>query len=86
MGRLFPRKLSETHKLLIWSVFDYYGTGLTKREIPNVRNVALYLMKRKKGLPKLTEEQMSDLWAIKENLKDKLYIKSLVSDPPRLPV
>lgn len=83
--RLLPTKPSDNQKLIAYATFDYYGTGLKKSEIPGVRNVALFIMKRKRGLPQMTEEQKSDIWAIKNNLRDKLYINNLFADPPRIP-
>ncbi len=79
MPRLLPTKRSEKQSMIIWATFDYYGKGLKKRDVPKARDIAIYLMGRKRGV-KLSEEQVSDMWAIRENLLDKLYCESLVHD------
>ena len=84
MTRLLPRKRSPEKNLIIWATFDYFGTGLLKKEIPEVRKIALYLMNYRKGI-KLSEEQKSDMLAIKANLKDKVYVENLCADPPKVP-
>lgn len=83
--RLLPKKRSQSQNLIIWGTFDYYGTGMNKKDIIDARNVALFIMNRKKWLTPLTEEQKSDVNAIKENLKDELYINNLTQSPPRTP-
>lgn len=70
--RTLPKNKSENHKLIISAVYDYYGVGKTKR----ANQVALYIMGRKRGV-ELSEEEKSDMWAIKENLKDKTYTDQL---------
>ncbi|MFA5652262.1 MAG: hypothetical protein WC933_02765 [Candidatus Paceibacterota bacterium] len=68
--RTLPKNKSEKQKLIIKVVYDYYGGGSTR-----ANQVAVYLMGRKKGV-NLTEKEMSDLWAIKTNMTDKVYMQS----------
>ncbi len=82
--RQLPKKRSEKQNLIISATFDYYGSGLPIKQIPLVRNIALYLMGRKRGVV-LSDEQKSELEEIRENLKDKIYCQSLLTDPPKTP-
>ena len=45
-------------------------------ETKSAKKIALWIMQRKKGIS-LTEKEKSDLWAIKNNLVDKTYVKNL---------
>ncbi len=59
------------------AVKDYYGTGTNTKEVSNSKVIALFLMGRKSRLQPMTDEQKSDMWAIKTNLEDKTYRQSL---------
>lgn len=72
--RTLPKNKSDKQKIIIEACHDYYGKGQNEKR---ANQVALYLMGRKRDV-ELTEEEMSDLWKIKENLKDEIYLKSLV--------
>lgn len=71
--RTLPKKKSEKQRLIIVAVYDYFGLGSKVR----ANQIALYVMGRKKGV-KLSDEEKSNAWAIKNNLKDKIYIKGLL--------
>jgi hypothetical protein len=79
--RNLPKKPNEKQKIIIQSVKDYYGSGATPKEISDSKVIALFLMNRKARLQPMTEEQKSDMWAIKENLFDKVYCQSLLHTP-----
>lgn len=70
--RKIPFKKSLRQKLLIQAVFHFYGDGLRKKKYRKAKEVALYLMGRRRGI-KLDEEQKEDMWHIKVNLSDKTY-------------
>ncbi len=55
------------------AVYDYYKSSAN---MARQNQVAIFLMGRKKGII-LTKEELSDVWAIKENLKDSVYIGNL---------
>ena len=84
MSRLLPKKRSEKQTMIIQATFDFFGSGLPLREIPQVRDIAIYLMGRKKGIT-LSEEQKHDMECIKENLKYITYCQSLLSNPVLTP-
>ncbi len=75
--RNLPNKRNPKQNLIISAVYDYFGNGITAEEKNSVKYIALYLMGRKKGF-QLTEEQKSDMWAIRENLGDKVYSESFL--------
>lgn len=55
---------------------DYYGTGIsTDISIPKI---ALHITGRKHIA--LSDELKSDIWAIRENMKDALYMGKLYVD------
>lgn len=81
MRRNLPIKRTEKQNLTIAATFDYFGKGMAKQEIPAVKAIALFLMNRKKGV-KLSEEQKLDMFTIKSNLRDGIYIASLASERP----
>ena len=83
-SRLLPRKRSAAKNLIIWATFDYFGPGITKAEAPKVREIALYLMNYRKGII-LSDEQKSNMWAIRENLNDKTYTESIPTGAPETP-
>ena len=53
---------------------DYYGTGISN-DI-SIPKISLHITGRK--LMPLTEELKSDIFAIKENLKDSVYMESVI--------
>ena len=59
----------EFHKLAMKAVQDYYfhGTNLNVLKAVEGENV------------NLTDEEKSDVWAIKQNLSDKTYCNSLLA-------
>ena len=73
--RGLPKNKSDKQKLIIAAVYDYFGIGSKVR----ANQIAIYIMGRKKGVT-LTNEEKSDAWAIKENLKDEIYTKGLLGD------
>jgi len=82
--RKLPIKKSPRHKLLIKAVFDFYGGGLKTRRYKEARQIALYLMGRKRRI-KLSEGQMEDVWYIKQCLKDKEYMGDLSQQLHQIP-
>lgn len=74
--RKLPSKRSLKQNRILSAVYDYYGSEITAKEKQQSRQIAIYLMGRKKGV-NLSEEQKLDMWAIKENLGDKVYCKAL---------
>lgn len=71
--RTLPKKKTDNHKLIINAVYDYFGIGNKIR----ANQIALWIMNRKKGVH-LTKSELSDAWAIKENLKDSVYVSTLL--------
>ena len=72
--RRLPKNKSDRHKLIITACQDYYGRGQNQKR---ANQIALYLMGRKKGV-ELTEQEKSDMWAIKTNLEDETYTTALL--------
>lgn len=64
--RRLPKKRNPRHSLIIEAVQDFYG----KRESKSITKLSLWLMKRRKGLEPLTEEEIGDLECIQMNLSD----------------
>jgi len=83
MRRTLPKNKSDKQKLIIAAVYDYFGIGSKVR----ANQIAIYIMRRKRGVS-LTEEEKSDVWAIRENLNDKTYISGLLGgrDMPICPL
>ena len=81
--RTLPKHKSDKQKLIIAATYDYFGIGSKVR----ANQVALFLMGRKRGV-NLTDEEKSDVWAIRENLNDKTYISGLLGgrDVPVYPL
>ena len=74
--RLLPRQPSERQRKIIEAVKDFYGfTDTGKQEFS--RNVALFLMGRKKRLTAFSEEEKTALWHIRQNLTDNEYVNGL---------
>lgn len=73
--RTLPKNKSQKQKLIIAAVYDYFGVGSKVR----ANQIAIWLMGRRRGV-NLTEEEKSDVWAIKENLKDETHVKGLLGD------
>ena len=73
--RTLPKKKSDKQKLIITAVYDYFGVGSKVR----ANQIAIYMMGRRRGV-NLTGEEKSDVCAIKDNLKDEIYIKGLLGD------
>jgi len=80
MSRRLPTKPNDNQKIIIVAVKDYYGEGATPTERREQKQIALWLMNRRKGVH-LTEDQKEDLEHIRVNLKDKLYIAELCDTP-----
>ncbi len=74
--RHLPNNKSPKQNVIVNACFDYYGTGATAEEAKSAKKIALWIMGRKKGIV-LTEEERSNLWAIKINLADNVYVESL---------
>ena len=75
--RQLPTKPNNRQKTIIKAVSDYYGAGITKQEKSDSKVVALFIMGRKARLQPMSEEQKSDMWAIKINIGDSTYANSL---------
>lgn len=73
--RHLPNNKTERQKLIIESCLDYYGSGISKEERKSAKKIALWVMGRRKGIS-LTENEKSDVWAIKINLEDETYANS----------
>ena len=73
--RTLPKKKSDKQKLIIVAVYDYFGVGSKVR----ANQIAIYIMGKRRGVD-LTDEEKSDVRAIKENLKDEIYVKGLLGD------
>jgi hypothetical protein len=71
--RTLPKKKSDKQKLIINAVYDYFGKSQNEKRAVQI---ALFIMGRKRGV-ELTKEELSDVWAIKENLNDKTYTETL---------
>jgi len=75
MKRVLPRKLSPQRTMILKAVYDFYGE-LPKNISPKIKEVALYIMGRKKGI-ELNEEQQAVVWYVKQNLQDRTYREAL---------
>jgi len=73
--RTLPKHKSDKQKLIIAATYDYFGIGSKVR----ANQIAIYIMGKRRGI-NLTDAEKSDVRAIKENLKDKTYIKGLLRD------
>ena len=73
--RGLPKNKSYKQKLIIATVYDYFGIGSKVR----ANQIAIYIMGKRRGV-NLTDEEKSNARAIKENLKDEIYIKGLLGD------
>lgn len=61
-------------KKIFSAVKDYYGTGVPGNI--SIPKIALHITGRK--LMKLDDELRSDIFKIKQNMKDSMYIGSLI--------
>lgn len=77
--RKLPRKLNERQKLILEAVKDYFGE-VNPEERKSITKIALWIMKRRKRLEPLMEEEKEALERIQVNLQDKTYIASLDRD------
>ncbi len=75
--RRLPIKRSNRQKLIIKAVDDFFGEGISQKEGRLKKDIALWLMGRKKGVS-LTEEQKEAVWYIKNNLGNKTYTQNLL--------
>lgn len=78
MPRTLPKKKSDKQVLIIKAVYDYFGI-MDSEETKRANQIALWLMKRKKGVHILPEEHKY-LQAIRTNLDDKIYVTSLMGE------
>jgi hypothetical protein len=75
--RNLPTKLNPKQALIVEATKDYFGTGAPVKGLQrNIINVSLWLMKKRKNI-NLNDEEKSAIWAITENLSDKVYFNSL---------
>jgi hypothetical protein len=75
--RRLPRKQTTKHKLIIQAVDDFLGEGYPTAQRKLKKDIALWLMGRKKGV-KLNEEQKEAVWYIRKNLSDPTYRQNLL--------
>ena len=75
--RHLPRKRTKRHKLIIKIVKDYFGLGASLEDKKSIKKLSLWIMGRRKGLRRLTEEERDALWNIRQNMKDVVYVKGL---------
>jgi hypothetical protein len=76
--RRLPTKVNGKQNIIIKATYDYYGPSITTSEKSKAKQVALYLMGKRRGV-NLDDEQKSVVWAVRENLKDEVCINQLVS-------
>ena len=74
--RQLPTKRTTKQKIIIAACFDYFGPGISPEDKKSAKKIALWAMNRKRGV-NLLEQEMSDVWAVKTNLGDPVYTKSL---------
>ena len=74
--RRLPIKRTKKQKLIIEAVRDYFGEA-NPEERKSIVKIALWLMRRKRRLPELTEEEKEAVSVIQANLLDKNYRASL---------
>jgi hypothetical protein len=67
--------MNEKQRLIFDAVKDYFGE-VSSKEKSSLKNIALYLMGKRKGI-KLSDEEKSIVDRIKANLNDKIYLESL---------
>jgi len=72
-----PNKRTPRQDIIIKACSDYYGVDIDIKENMSAKKIAIWLMGRKKNI-EFTSEELSDLWAIRANLSDDTYIKSLM--------
>lgn len=81
--RHLPNNKSPKQNIIISACFDYYGPEINAEETKSAKKIALWTMGRKKGIS-LTEQESSDLWAVKINLADEIYVEALQQPPGTL--
>lgn len=74
--RQLPRNRTKRHNRIIQAVDDFFGDGQPAKERWLRKNIALWIMNRKKGI-KLNDEQKEAMWYIKSNLSDPTYREGL---------
>lgn len=74
--RRLPNNKSPKQQIIISACFDYFGKDINLEEKKSAKKIALWMMGRKKGIS-LSEQENSDLWAIKANLADETYVWAL---------
>lgn len=73
MNRTLPKNKSEKQKVIIACCQDYFGKS---QNTVRSNQIALWIMGKRAGI-KLTEEEVSDMWAIRENIEDVKYTLTL---------
>ena len=75
--RSLPKNLNQNQILIVEATKDYFGKGAPTNGLQrNIINCSLWIMQRRKGI-RLNDEEKSAIWAIRENLKDKVYCDQL---------
>ena len=78
--RKLPTNRTLRQKTIIEACYDFYGLGGISKYKKSADKIALWIMNRKRGLDKLTEQETNDLWHIKQNLTDIIYKKGIEND------
>ena len=73
MSRTLPKNKTDKQRLIIACCQDYFGKG---QNSIRSNQIALWIMGKRSGI-NLTDEEKSDMWAIKENLEDLKYTVNL---------
>jgi len=69
MTRTLPRHLSNNQQKILTATLEFFGDGASSQEKSRAKKIALWIMGRRKN-NKLTEEEMSSVFYIKNNLAD----------------
>lgn len=67
--RRLPTNKSPKHNLIIELVDEFFGEGYSPAQKKLKKNIALWLMNRKRGVV-LNEEQKQAVWYIRINIAD----------------
>lgn len=65
--RRLPTNRSKRQTEVIDEVFDWFGKAITPEEKKSAVRIALWIMKRKKGI-ELNEEEREIEWMVKKNM------------------
>ena len=75
--RKLPTKPNQKQQDIIDYVNNYYGIGITSQELKDSKAICRYFTKKSRK-SYLSEKQLLTVLAMKEKLKDKIYLNDLL--------